>query len=144
MDHPADRTSGDRPQMRCLIGAAHDAVKRIARLSSRIYVATGESKIVCTEGICRIGLLGGDEATTRPLRASVRTRKHHRADYPIAVHYRAPFLVAEPAVCSLSLFDRAGQCCLELVVVRNLRAVLRVLRRGKGTKRQKRRESSCT
>ncbi len=107
------------------IRTAHDAVERVSGLSSGINVAAGKSKIVSTEGICRIRFLCGDQATARPFRAPIRAGKHDSANYAIAIDYRAPFLIPESAVRSLALFDSACQSGLKLVVVRNLRTILR-------------------
>ena len=89
------------------IRTAHDAVKRVSGLSSGIDVAAGKSKIVGAEGICRIRFFRGDEATARPFRASIRAGKHDGANYAIAIHYRAPFLIPESAVRSFALFNSA-------------------------------------
>src|SRR5436190_11538300 len=113
------------------IRTTHDAVKRIAGLSSGIDVAAGKSEVVSAEGICRIRFLGGDQTAAWPLRASIRAGKYDGANYSVAVHYCSPLLISESAVRALALFDSAGQRGFELVVVRNLRTILRVLRKGK-------------
>ena len=106
-------------ESRIWIRTTHDAVKRVAGLSSGIDVAAGKSKIVGAEGICRIRLLRGNQATAWPFRTPIRASKHDSANYAIAIHHRAPFLVPESAVRSLALFDSARQRRLELVVVRD-------------------------
>ena len=113
------------------IRTTYDAVERVSGLSSGINVAGGKSKIVGAERICRIRFLRGDEAAARPFRASIRAGEHDSANYAIAIHYRAPFLVPESSVRSLALFDGAGQRRLKLVVVRDFRTILRILRKGK-------------
>ena len=89
------------------IRTTHDAVKRVSGLSSGIDVAAGKSKIVGAEGICRIRLLRGNKATAWPFRAPIRACKHDGANYAIAIHDCAPFLIPESAVRSLALFDSA-------------------------------------
>ena len=90
------------------IGATHDAVERIAGLSSRIYVSGGKRKIVSAKGICRIRFFRRDETAAGPFRTSVRTGEHHGANYAIAIHDGAPLLIAEAAVRPLAFFNRAG------------------------------------
>src|SRR5437588_10455799 len=91
------------------IRTTHDAVKRIARLSGGINIAGRESKIVGAESICGIRFLRGNETAARPFRSSIRTGKHDRANYTVAIYHRAPFLVTEASIRSLALFDGTRQ-----------------------------------
>ena len=75
------------------IRSTYDAVERVSGLSSGINVAGGKSEIVGAEGICRIRFLRGDQAAAWPLRASIRAGKYDSANYAIAIHDCAPFLI---------------------------------------------------
>src|SRR5712671_201491 len=90
------------------IWTAHYAVEGIAGLSSGINIAGRESKIIGAESICRVCFLSRYETAARPFRSSIRTGKHDCANYTVAIYHRAPFLVAEASIRSLTLFD--GVC----------------------------------
>lgn len=126
------------------VGASHNTVQRITRLRGGVHIPRREREVVGAECIRRVGFFGLNQAAARPFCATIRSRKHHRADDPIAIHYRAPLLITQAAILSFAFLHRGRQSRLQLAVVGHVRAIRRILRKSEGGTRKNDRGNLCS